>query len=99
MTITRKLNGKTLEIALTGKLDTGTAPELAADLEKKGLEGAEKLLWDFSGLDYISSAGFRVLLVAQNLLDDPDNMKVMHANEMVQTAFILTGQGELLIDG
>jgi len=98
MTITRKLNGKTLEIALTGKLDTSTSPELAADLKKKGLEGAENLLWDFSELDYISSAGFRVLLVAQNLLDDPDNMKVMHTNDMVQTAFILTGQGELLID-
>ena len=53
----------------------------------------------FSELDYISSAGFRVLLVAQNMLDNPDNMKVLHANDMVQTAFILTGQGELLIDG
>ena len=42
---------------------------------------------------------FRVLLVAQNMLDNPDNMKVLHANDMVRTAFILTGQGELLIDG
>lgn len=98
MTITRKLNGKTLEIALAGKLDTNTAPELAAELEK-GLDGAENLVWDFSELDYISSAGFRVLLVAQNMLDDPDNMKVIHANEMVQTAFILTGQGDVLVDG
>ena len=98
MTITRTLNGKTLEYKITGKLDTLTAPELAADLEK-GLEGAENLLWDFSELDYISSAGFRVLLLAQNMLDNPDNMKVLHANDMVQTAFILTGQGELLIDG
>ena len=98
MTITRNLNGKTLEFKITGKLDTTTAPELAADLEK-GLEGAESLLWDFSELDYISSAGFRVLLVAQNMLDDPDNMKVIHANEMVQTAFILTGQGDVLVDG
>ena len=98
MTITRKLSGKTLEIALAGKLDTITAPKLAEDL-KKGLEGAENLLWDFSELDYISSVGFHVLLVAQNMLDNPDNMKVLHANDMVQTAFILTGQGELLIDG
>ena len=97
MTITRKPNGKTLEIALAGKLDTNTAPELAAELEK-GLDGAENLVWDFSELDYISSAGFRVLLVAQNMLDDPDNMKVIHANDMVQTAFILTGQGNILMD-
>ena len=97
MTITRTLNGKTLEYKITGKLDTQNAPELAAELEK-GLDGAENLVWDFSELDYISSAGFRVLLVAQNMLDDPDNMKVLHANDMVQTAFILTGQGNILMD-
>ena len=97
MTITRKLSGKTLEIAVAGKLDTTTAPELAAELEK-GLDGAEYLFWDFSELDSISSAGFRVMLVAQNMLDDPDNMKVLHANDMVQTAFILTGQGNILMD-
>ena len=97
MTITRKLNGTTLEIKVDGKLDTLSSPELTADLEK-GLDGAENLVWDFSDLVYISSAGFRVLLVAQNMLDNPDNMKVAHANEMVQTAFILTGQGDLLLN-
>ena len=97
MTITRKLNGTTLEIKVDGKLDTLSSPELAADLEK-GLDGAENLVWDFSDLIYISSAGFRVLLVAQNMLDNPDNMKVAHANEMVQTAFVLTGQGDLLLN-
>lgn len=97
MTITRKLNGTTLEIKVDGKLDTLSSPELAADLEK-GLGGAENLVWDFSDLIYISSAGFRVLLVAQNMLDNPDNMKVAHANEMVQTAFVLTGQGDLLLN-
>ena len=97
MTITRKLNGTTLEIKVDGKLDTLSSPELAADLEK-GLDGAENLVWDFSDLVYISSAGFRVLLVAQNMLDNPDNMKVAHANEMVQTAFVLTGQGDLLLN-
>ena len=97
MTITRKLNGTTLEIKVDGKLDTLSSPELAANLEK-GLDGAENLVWDFSDLIYISSAGFRVLLVAQNMLDNPDNMKVAHANEMVQTAFVLTGQGDLLLN-
>ena len=97
MTITRKLNGTTLEIKVDGKLDTLSSPELAADLEK-GLDGAEILVWDFSDLVYISSAGVRVLLVAQNMLDNPDNMKVAHANEMVQTAFVLTGQGDLLLN-
>ena len=98
MTITRKLNGDTLEIAVEGKLDTLSSPELAADLEK-GLDGAENLIWDFSNLVYISSAGFRVLMVAQRMLDNPDNMKIVHANEMVLTAFTLTGLGDLLVDG
>ena len=98
MTITRKLNGDTLEIAVEGKLDTLSSPELAADLEK-GLDGAENLIWDFSNLVYISSAGFRVLMVAQRMLDNPDNMKIVHANEMVQTAFTLTRLGDLLVDG
>jgi anti-sigma B factor antagonist len=97
MTFTRKMDGKTLEIAVEGKLDTLTAPQLAEDI-KNGLDGAEFLIWDFENLEYISSAGFRVLLVAQNMLEDPDKMKVAHANEMVRTAFILTGQGSLLLD-
>lgn len=97
MTITRKLDGKTLGIAVEGKLDALTSPELAEEL-KKGLDGAESLVWDFSGLQYISSAGFRVLLVAQNMLEDPDKMKVAHANEMVRMAFVLTGQDNLLLE-
>ena len=97
MTFTRKMDGKTLEIAVEGKLDTLTSPKLAEEI-KNGLDGAEILIWDFENLEYISSAGFRVLLVAQNMLDDPDKMKVVHANEMVRTAFILTGQGSLLLD-
>ena len=97
MTINRKLNGNTLEIAVEGKLDALTAPVLTEEL-KNGLDGVEYLVWDFEKLDYISSAGFRVLLVAQNCLEDPDNMKVIHANEMVRQAFTLTGQGSLLSD-
>ena len=97
MTITRKKNGSTLEIAVKGKLDTTTAPDLAAEVDK-GLDGAEFLLWDFSNLKYISSAGIRVLMIAANLPDDPDKMKITGCNQMVQMAFILTGLGEWLQD-
>ena len=72
-----------------------TAPELAAEIEK-GLDGAENLLWDFSELEYISSAGIRVLLTAANMLGDPDNMKVKNCNETVKMDFSLTGLGNLL---
>ena len=97
MTFTRKMNGTTLEIAVEGKLDTMTSPELAAEIEK-GLNGVEYLLWDFSKLEYISSAGIRVLLTAANMLEDPDKMKVEHSNEMVKMAFVLTGLGNFLLD-
>ena len=97
MTVTRKMDGTTLEIAVEGKLDTMTSPELAAELEK-GLDGAESLLWDFSKVEYISSAGIRVLLAAANKLEDPGKMKVEHSNEIVKTAFTLTGLSDLLAD-
>ena len=97
MTATRKMNGTTLEIAVEGKLDTMTAPELAAEIGK-GLDGAESLLWDFSKLDYISSAGIRVLLTAANMLEDPGKMKVANSNEIVRTALMLTGLGDLLLE-
>ena len=97
MTITRKMDGTTLVIAVEGKLDTMTSPELAAEIEK-GLDGAECLLWDFSKLEYISSAGIRVMLAAANKLEDPEKMKIEHSNEMVKMAFILTGLGDLLLD-
>ena len=98
MTITRKMDGTTLEIAVEGKLDTMTSPELSEEIEKGLLDGAEYLLWDFSKLEYISSAGIRVLLAAANKLEDPDKMKVEHSNEVVKMAFILTGLGDLLLD-
>ena len=98
MTITRKMDGTTLEIAVEGKLDTMTSPELSEEIEKGLLDGAEYLLWDFSKLEYISSAGIRVLLAAANKLEDPDKMKVENSNEVVKMAFILTGLGDLLLD-
>ena len=98
MNITKNQEGTTLTIRLDNRLDTITAPLLDAEL-KNSLDGVETLIWDFSNLVYISSAGFRVLMVAQRMLDNPDNMKIVHANEMVQTAFTLTGLGDLLVDG
>ncbi len=97
MTMTKKKDGTTLTITVEGKLDATTSPEVAAGLEQD-LDGVEKLFWDFEKLDYISSAGFRVLLIAENMLEDPDQMKVLHANELVQAAFILTGQGSMLLE-
>ena len=95
MEITREQIGTTLVIKLKGKLDTYTAPELDAEL-KKGLDGVKELYWDFSELDYMTSAGIRELLIAGKMLGDDSTMKVIHANEAISNALYLTGFTDLL---
>ena len=95
MTITSKKNGTALEIALEGRLDTMTAPELEAELNKS-LGGADSLTLDFSKLEYISSAGLRVLLSAHKTMNAKGGMTVTHVNEIVQEVFEVTGFAEIL---
>ena len=95
MTITKTQNGTALTIALEGRLDTMTAPELEAEL-KKSLDGVETLNLDFSKLDYISSAGLRVLLSAHKLMSAKGSMKVTNVNEIVQEVFEVTGFADIL---
>ena len=95
MTITKTQNGSALTIALEGRLDTMTAPELEAEL-KKSLDGTESLILDFSKLDYISSAGLRVLLSAQKIMNRQGSMKVTHVNETVMEIFEVTGFMDIL---
>ena len=95
MTIDKKVNGTALEIALEGRLDTMTAPELEAELQKS-LGSAESLTLDFSKLSYISSAGLRVLLSAHKARSARGGMKVTHVNESVQEVFEVTGFADIL---
>ena len=95
MTIIKKQNGTALEIALEGRLDTMTAPELEAELNKS-LGGADSLTLDFSKLEYISSAGLRVLLSAHKTMNAKGGMTVTHVNEIVQEVFEVTGFAEIL---
>ena len=95
MTINANKNGTTLEIALEGRLDTMTAPELEAVL-KDALTGVEELTFDFEKLDYISSAGLRVLLAAQKTMNRQGGMKVVHANEIIMEIFEVTGFSDIL---
>ena len=81
--------------ALEGRLDTTTAPELENEL-KSGLESATELAMDFSGLDYISSAGLRVLLSAHKAMSKKGGMKVTNVNEMVREVFDVTGFSDIL---
>lgn len=95
MTIEKKENGTALEIALEGRLDTMTAPELEAELNQS-LGSAESLTLDFSKLEYISSAGLRVLLSAHKAMSAKGGMKITNANEIVQEVFEVTGFADIL---
>ena len=68
MIIEKKLNGTELEVTITGRLDTTTAPQLETEF-KQSIGGVEKLVLDFAALEYISSAGLRVLLAAQKVMN------------------------------
>ena len=82
MNIAKTKNGTALTLALEGRLDTVTAPELEATL-KSELEGVTELVFDLEKLDYISSAGLRVLLSAQKMMNNRGGMKVTHVNEII----------------
>ena len=95
MTITKNANGNALEVVVEGRLDTMTAPELEASL-KESLGTAETLTLDFSKLDYISSAGLRVLLSAHKTMASKGGMKVTNVNEIVREVFDVTGFSDIL---
>ena len=95
MTINKTKNGNTLEIALEGRLDTMTSPELEAELNQS-LKDADSLVLDFSKLDYISSAGLRVLLSAHKAMSTKGGMKVTNVNEIVREVFDVTGFADIL---
>ena len=95
MTITKNLNGTELTIVLEGRLDTTTAPQLEAEL-KDSTNGVESLVINCEKLDYISSAGLRVLLSAHKAMSAKGGMKVTKINEIVQEVFDVTGFCDVL---
>lgn len=95
MTITKTAENGTLRIALEGRLDTNTAPQLEAEL-KTSLSGITELELDFSGLEYISSAGLRVLLAAQKTMSKQGKMTIRNVNETIMEVFEITGFVEIL---
>ena len=95
MTITKNQNGSSLELALEGRLDTITAPELENEI-KNGLDGVNQLTLNLGNLEYISSAGLRVLLTAHKAMAAREGMKVTNVNELVMEVFEVTGFSDIL---
>ena len=95
MEILKKQNGTMLDVALSGRLDTTTAPQLEAEM-KASLEGITELCFDFEKLEYVSSAGLRVLLSCQKTMKKQGKMKLRHVCEEIMEVFEITGFTDIL---
>lgn len=95
MEIKKIANGAELTIALEGRLDTTTAPQLEAET-KNCLGGVTDLTFDFSKLDYISSAGLRVILASQKIMNKQGKMALTNVNDTIKEVLDVTGFNDIL---
>lgn len=97
MDIKKLKNGDSMEFMLTGRLDTNTAPDLAEAVEACVTDDIRKVTFDFTYLDYISSAGLRVILVTQKKMNSrKGSMVVRHPNEIIWEVFEATGFTDIM---
>ena len=96
MTIEIKRNADKITIELVGRLDTTTAPALDKTINED-IKDTDALVLDFKGLEYISSAGLRVLLSAQKKMQKNGTMKVINVHEVVMDVFEMTGFADILV--
>lgn len=95
MTIEKNLNEASLTVKIIGRLDTTTSPELEADMNT-AMDGITDLVLDLESMEYISSAGLRVILKMQKRMNSQGSMKLIHANESVMEVFYITGFNDIL---
>lgn len=95
MNVTKDLNGTNLTVGVEGRLDTTTAPQLDGEL-KDSLNGVKDLVFDFSKLEYISSAGLRVLLSTQKIMNKQGTMTITNINDTIAEVFEVTGFNDIL---
>ena len=95
MNINKIQNGSELTIELEGRLDTVSAPSLEAEL-KKDINGVQTLIFDFAKLEYLSSAGLRVLLASQKVMNRQGEMSIRNVNSTISDIFEVTGFSEIL---
>ena len=95
MTIETTLTDKTLTVKVSGRMDTTTAPQLETELKRK-VGSNETLILDFDDLEYLSSAGLRVVLAAQKVMNKQGKMIVRHVNETIMDIFEVTGFVDIL---
>lgn len=94
MTIETTKNGNEINLHVMGRLDTTTAPQL--ELECKKIGDISLLIMDFDGLDYVSSAGLRVILAAQKIMAKQGKLIIKNVNETIMEVFEVTGFSDIL---
>ena len=95
MNIIKKQEGTTLTVAIEGRLDTVTAPQLEGEL-RTAVNGVEELIFDLDGMEYISSAGLRVLLSAQKVMNRQGKIVIRHVKPEIMEIFEVTGFADIL---
>ena len=95
MTIEKKINGEAVTLIVSGRLDTQTAPELETELDAV-LSGIKDLTFDMTNLEYVSSAGLRVILKAQKAMNAQGSMKLTGVNDSIMEVFDITGFLDIL---
>lgn len=95
MVITKTTENEKVIFNVSGRLDTATAPELEAELNKVW-DDAQELVMDIGELEYMSSAGLRLLLAAQKKMADKGGLKVVNVNEVIMEIFEITGFSDIL---
>ena len=95
MTIETTLNGTFAQLKIIGRVDTTTAPKLDAAIDGCAA-GIKELVLDCSALEYVSSAGLRVILKAQKIMQRKGSMKLVHVNETIMEVFDITGFADIL---
>ena len=95
MTIEKKSGNESVTLIVSGRLDTQTAPELENELDSI-LAGLKELVFDFTNLEYVSSAGLRVILKAQKAMNTQGSMKLTGVNDSIMEVFDITGFLDIL---
>lgn len=95
MNIKKKTNESEMIMYVSGRMDTSTAPQFEAEI-KSSLDGISKLVLDFENLEYVSSAGLRVILAAQKIMNKQGEMIIKNVSEVVYEVFEITGFVDIL---
>ena len=95
MNIEKKIVGESATLVVAGRLDTQTAPELEKEIDSV-VSGLKELTFDMTGLEYVSSAGLRVILKAQKIMNTQGSMKLVGVNDSIMEVFDITGFLDIL---